>query len=224
MTTPVERTEITDIVNRLLDNLSNTASSQVGTAGVEIRRMIGDLRSFYFDYLKDHTFAPKLLECFTVARKANAKLSSFVKVREGLFVEVPVGDVAKLIVQCATGFCLGAESRLISAIEFNSRDDVEAMMAIMKLAFDTARELAADAIDSSAYQNLTFLAGALTNHLANKSRPLPRMVNFKVATPLPALTFSNRVYYTASRWEELVNENHIIHPAFCPREIRGLAS
>lgn len=222
--TSTETEEITDIVNRLLDGLSVTISSQVGSSGVALRSKIGDMRSNYFDYLRDDTFAAKLLEIYTVSRQASAKLSGFVQLREQLFTELPIGDVAKLIVQMAIGFCLSAESRLITTIEFTSRDDVEDMIATMKIAFDTARDLAADALDSLSYQNLVFLAGSLTNHLATKARPLPRMITFRLASAMPALALSNRVYYVGDRAEEIVAENHIIHPAFCPREIRGLTS
>lgn len=217
-----EDVEISATVNRLLDNLSMAASSQI--EGSIIRRKIGDVRAFYNEYLIDGTFASKLLECFIVAREAGAKLVSFSNVRDQLFIEEPIGEISKLIIQVGIGFALGAESRIITTMEFTSRDDVVAMMDKMKLAFDTARELAADMIDSASYQNLTFLAGALTSHLADISRPLPRMVTFKMSTSLPALTYSQRVYYTADRAEEIVAENHIVHPAFCPGEIRGLSS
>lgn len=219
-----EDIEISAVVKRLLDNLSLASSSQVGNDGVALRRKIGYVRAYYSEYLRDAVFAEKLLDCFTTARVANAKLSSFVNVREQLFLEIPVGDVSKFIVQVAIGFCLGAEARTITATEFVSRDDVEVMMATMKIAFDTARELAADASDSASYQALTFLAGALTSHLANISRPLPRMVTFKMAESMPSLVYSNRVYYVANRAEEIVAENHVIHPAFVPAEIRGLSS
>ncbi len=219
-----ENKEVTEIVNRLLDGLSVTISSQVGVSGAVLRSKIGDVRSNYFAYLRDGVFGVNLLSIYTVAHEANAKLSGFVQLREQLFTEEPVSDTAKMIVQMAIGFCLAAESRLITTIEFTSRDDVEAMIATMKLAFDTARDLAANALDSLSYQYLVFLAGALTNHLATTSRPLPRMITFNLAIGMPSLSLSNRIYYVADRSEEIVAENHVIHPCFCPREIRGLSS
>lgn len=219
-----ERAEIEPVVNRLLDNLSLTISSQTGRDGIILRQKIGDLRANYELYLADGTFSQKLLDCFTVSREAGAKLSSLENVHQRLFEETPTGAISVAIVQIAILFCLSAESRMITKIEFESRDDVEARMQASNLAFHTARDLAADMNDSSAYQSLTFLAGALTNHLANIARPLPRMVTFKMAIGLPALSLSNRIYYTAERWEEVVKENHIIHPAFCMKEIRGLSS
>jgi hypothetical protein len=219
-----ELEEIGGIVGRLLDALSQTVTSQTGRDGVLVRQQISNLRAFYIDWLRDKTFANNLLVCFTDARVSNSKLSSFVVVRNVLFAETPVGDISTAIVQTATAYCLAAEARIIGDIEFKSRDDVDAMIQTMKAAFDTARDLAADSNDSSCYQTLTSLAGALTAYLANTSRPLPRMVTFKMATTLPALTLSQRIYYTANRWEEVVDENKTIHPAFMQRDIIGLAS
>ena len=224
MSLNTEKEEIAVVVNRLCDNLSTTISSKLGREGVALRHQIGDVRANYDTMLRDGQFATELLACFTTAREANVKLESLIFVRQGLFAENPDGDISIAIVQAAIVFCLAAESRMISVIEFVSRDDVEIMMRRMKLAFDTARDLAADALDSSTYQQLTALAGALTNHLANKARPLPRMVTFNIPTSLPALAVSQRIYYDSSRWEEIIQENKTIHPAFVQREIRGLST
>lgn len=226
MSLVLEEKEISALVNRLLDNLSLTVESQTGRAGIVVRQKIGDLRASFMDRLADETFAAELLACFTAAREANARLAAFGNVREALFVdaEASPGDVCSAIIQTGIGFCLSAEAQLATAVEFNSRDDVDEMIKRMKDAFDTARELAADAYDSFTYQQLTYLAGAVTAHLASVARPLPRMVTFKMAEMMPALSLGNRLYYDTSRWEEIVQENKVVHPAFCPRELRGLAS
>jgi len=218
-----EKDEIDGVVNRMLDALSSSAPSRTGTEGISLRSKIGDMRANYFEYLRVGTFAANLLDCFTTAREANVKLSGLIIVHQTLFDEELIGSISIEIVQVAIVFCLAAESRMIAELVFVSRDDVEIMMNRMKIVFDTARNLAADMLDSSAYQKLTALAGALTNHLANASRPLPRMLTFELAIVLPALALSQRVYYNAERWEELMNENKIVHPAFSPRSIRGLS-
>lgn len=219
-----EHIEIAAVINRLLDNLSATNSSQTGREGVALRNQIGDVRANYDRMLRDDTFTTELLACFTAAREANVKLASLAVVHQRLFEEKPVGPISISIIQAATVFCLAAESRMITDITFVSRDDVEVMIKKMKLAFDTARELAADALDTTCYQKLTALAGALTNHLSTVARPLPRMIAFKLPVSLPALALSQRVYYDPSRWEEIIDENKTIHPAFVRREIRGLSA
>lgn len=219
-----ERDEIDEVVNRLLDGIAATVSSSVGSEGVTLRQKIGDLRANYFDYLQTGLFTTKLLACFTAARLSNVKLPGLTNLHWQLFEETPVGDISKNIVQVAIVFCLTTESRLITAIEFSSRDDVEIMLRKSKVVFDTARDLTADMPDSSGYQQLTALAGALTNHLSTIARPLPSMVTFELTTSLPALVASQRVYLTADRWEELYQENKIVHPAFMLRELRGMST
>jgi hypothetical protein len=219
-----ERKEITAVVDRLLDTLSAMVSSQTGEAGYSLRRQIGEIRAHYVSFLRDDTFTTELLNCFTIAREGNVSLANFVRVREYLFTESPVGDISKMIVLSAISFCLSAESQIIVGMEFSRRDDVESTIKVMKVAFDQAREIAADMIDSKTYQTLTFLAGALTNYLSGTALQLPREVIFDMPMSLPALALSQRIYYDASRWDELIRENQIVNPAFCPRHIKGLSA
>jgi hypothetical protein len=223
MLSHAEQIEITGLVNRLLDNLGSCVSSLTGNDGGELRHQIGDMRAYYFQYLHDGSFSTQMLNCFTLARNINVPLKSIVNIRLGLFQETPVCEVANAIVQQAIIFCLAAESRMITAIEFTSRDDVDTMIGTMKTAFDTSREILADAVDSTQYQTVIYLGGALINYLATTGRPLPRMITFDLAASLPALSLSQLVYYDASRWEELIAENKTVHPAFCQREMRGLS-
>lgn len=216
--------ETDGIVNRMLDALLATISSQVGVSGSPLRRQIGDVRAKYKKMVLAGTFPAQLLLCFMMAAEADVKLSSLAQVRTQLFSETPVFPVNQMIVQAGIVFCLSTEATLVGEIEFVSRDGVEATMAAMKVAFDAARDLASDSPDLSAYQALTKLAGAVTQQLANSARPLPRMVSFILPWSFPSLVVSQRVYYSAERSEELIAENKIPHPAFCPRELRGLSA
>jgi prophage DNA circulation protein len=224
VTITTEKKDIVGIVNRLLDAISLTITSQVGREGIKLRRVVGDLRAHFLEDLAQGTFTTQLLNCFTTARTINVELFRLAQVHQILFLEQPIGEIASAIVDVAIVFCLATESRMITLLEFKSRDDVEAMIKTMKGAFDQARELVAESNDSSFYQTLTFLAGALINHLATVARPLPRIIEFKLQASLPVLTASNLIYYNVERWEEIIDENHIVHPAFCPKDIRGLSS
>lgn len=219
-----DKAEIEAVVTRLLDNLGFTITSKSAREGSEVRKQIGEVRAHYPQQIKDGTFPQELNDIFTAVRVANVSLANLAFVRTQLFAETPVYDIPAAIIQMAVGFCLSAESQLIAAIKFKSRIDVENIMTRMSAAFATARDMAADNDDSAYYQQLTFLAGAVISHLATVARPLPRMVTFKMPTHMPALTLSNRIYYTAERWEEIVDENKTIHPAFCQREIVGMSS
>jgi hypothetical protein len=217
-----EQNEIEEILFRLLDNLSATVPSQTGREGAQLRHQIGRVRGDYMKLLSNDGFAIALLTCFKLAEQAKVGLLRLARVREQLFKEQPVGDISTSLVMSAITFCLGTESRLALLLTFTSREDVELVLKRMKKAFDIARDLAADAMDSDTYQKLTFLAGAVTNHLATAARPLPSMVTFHLAYNFPALTVSYRLYQAADRAEQLVAENHIVHPAFMLRDLRGL--
>lgn len=223
MSINTERAELAEVINRLLDNMSLLVTSQTGREGVQLRHQIGNIRSNYYTMIVGGTFSTELQACFKSAQQANAKLATFFIVHQGLFEEVPVGEFSAAVVQMAIIFCLSTESRIIATLKFTSRDDVELMLGKMRDIFDTARVLAADAPDTSAYQKLTLLAGSLIDHLSNVSRPLPRMIKFSLSASLPSLTLSQLLYYTAERSDEIVDENKIVHPAFCTREIRGLS-
>lgn len=219
-----DKIEVEGVVTRMLDNLSLTITSKSAREGAAMRQQIGEVRANFAVYLKIGTFPQELLDCFTAAKNANVPLTGLANVRQNLFLEDPVGDISDAIVQMGIGFCLSVESQLITELEFNSRTDVDIMLKRMTAAFSTARELAADSDNSVFYQNLTRLGGSLINFLASESRPMPRMVQFNLPVPMPALALSHRIYYTAERWEEIVAENKIINPAFCPKSITGMSS
>jgi len=50
------------------------------------------------------------------------------------------------------------------------------------------------------------------------------MLQFVFASPMPTLVMSNRLYYDASRADQLRDENKIVHPAFCPPQGQALSS
>lgn len=223
MTLAAEETEITGIVNRLC-NAMGALVSTTGSNGAALRRQIGDLRSRFMDSLAADTFSVELLACFTVAGEVSVTVSMLSSVREKLFLEKPVGTIATKIVQVAIIYCLTAESRLIAEMNFVSRDAVETVIKRMRAAFDVAKEMAADDMDSASYQTLLYLAGSLAQHLASSARPLPRMVKFKLARSYPALALGNLLYMDTNRSEEIIEENHVVHPLFCRRNLVGLGA
>ena len=217
-----ELPQLDGIINRLMDSLNRYA--KIGLDGAALRQQTGFVLANYPKMLDTNTFGAELLKCFTIALAANITLDNLVFVHTNLFNETPTGFIAKAVVQASILICLSSEVRIISVMEFVSRDDVDIMIARMKLAFDQARDLAADTIDSASYQALTFLGGSLFNFLAKTARPLPRMITFNLTQPLPAMALSLRIYGDPLRWEEVIAENKTIHPLFCQRTIIGLSA
>lgn len=223
MSLDTEKKEIGEIVNRLLDNMLATVSSRTDGLGALLKRQLGIMRAKYMFFLDDGTFPAQLQACFTAAENANVTLMSMSVIRQRLFDEKPQGQIAASVVMLAVTFCLSTESRMLTKVVYTSRDDVEKDIKRMKCAFDTARDMSADLMDSASYQAITFLAGALTNHLASTARPLPRMIVFRLPKSFPALTLAHRIYQDASRYDEIILENRVVHPLFCSREIIGLS-
>jgi prophage DNA circulation protein len=111
---------------------------------------------------------------------------------------------------------LAQESKIVIAMTFTSRQDVDAMILAVQNAFADPIETAADTMDAMVFRALVALQASLINHLVSTARPLPQMVAYQFATSLPSLVISQKLYGDASRYDEIRNENKIVHPAFCP--------
>jgi hypothetical protein len=222
MTVQSEQDELKGIIARMCDVLFTIIPLR-GEAGSSLRRKIGILRVNAFNMLLDKSFSSYLLDIFSEARSVPVDIASIVRVRQVMMAESPVGEVSTRLVQTAIVFCLAFECRIISTTEYHSQNDVEAVIRRMNDAFDAAREMAADAMDSYSYQSMTALAGSLMNHLSSVSRQLPRVVQFEFNDFFPSLALANRIYQDASRYEEIAAENETIHPLFVQRLIKGLS-
>jgi prophage DNA circulation protein len=79
-------------------------------------------------------------------------------------------------------------------------------------------------MDQSDYKAIVSLRAAIVNHLVATARPLPSLLSYWFGTPLPSLVISQRLYGDASRYDEIREENKVIHPAFCPQSGVALSS
>jgi prophage DNA circulation protein len=214
--------EIKGILSRMVIQLLDW-TVDTGPRTANLRRLCGNLLARFDDYLVMNVVGQSLLATFRAATDANITLNAMDEVLNQLYAETPTYGGPSMVQQAAIVFALAQQSRIIQKTEFNSRDDVEAMMKRIRASYDRARDIAADEMESSAYQSLTALAAALSRYLADTARPLPRMVTYELR-PQPALRAANYIYGDGSRWEELVSENKIIHPAFCPNALRALSA
>ena len=123
---------------------------------------------------------------------------------------------ATLVKDCGLLLALCHEGKIISGMTFTSRQDVDALLNSIKRPFQEMQEVTADNMDRSAFVNLVSLQAAVVNHLVQTARPLPAMVTYQFADVYPSLVISYRLYGDASRYDEIRNENKIVHPAFCP--------
>jgi prophage DNA circulation protein len=107
---------------------------------------------------------------------------------------------------------------------FVSREDVDQVSATINSSFDDMEEELADEMDAMGWRAVLKLHAAMTLHLVETARPLPRMVAYHFNLNLPSVVLAHRLYADASRADELRAENKIVHPAFCPLDGRALSS
>ena len=222
MTIKNEFAEIRGILKRTTDNLIGF-NGMVGRPGAELRLVVGDLNVRAASYLIDGTFADRLLSAFTLATGAGITLEWMDRVIAQLVAETPTELTANSVVQNSLIFALAQEGRIIRATEYKSREDVDATMKRMKEWFDIIKDMIADTMSGPAYQAFLDLAAGITRYLTDVARPLPRMLRYQLA-PMPALAASQFIYGDGSRYEELVAENKVVHPAFMPRVLQALSA
>ena len=211
------------MVGRLLDSLVAIGSS-TGREGSDLRRIVGEKRSFAEDSIRSGNIGQDLLDVFHSARLAGSSLAAMSRVRLALESEAATSDLLSRIINIAILLCLSQESVITSGTEFRSRDDIEFALAQMNSAFNKAEEFAADQKDVEIYRALISLHSSVTKHLVEQSRPLPRIVTFNFPQSMPALVLANRIHGDAGRAAELMEENKTIHPLFMSGRGRALSA
>ena len=219
----VDAQEANEIVQRALANLS-VCIPQAGVAGSSARTAIGDLKANAYALLRQDAIGPPLQECFDLAVQAGCSLPQLAWILREVELEDPATLGGTLIKNSCIQLALSFGSDIITGMTFVSRQDVDALLQLIRSPFDDAEEIAADNMDQMVYQGLIGLRAALVNFLVTTARPLPRMVNYQFAAVLPTLVIAYRLYADAGRADELRAENKIVHPAFCPPFGRALSS
>jgi prophage DNA circulation protein len=218
----VDAIEAQAIVQRTLINLLNTIRN-TETEGIKAKMVIGWTVTNALSLLYYNQIWRPLDACFDLTRQAGANLAQMEEVRILLDAEQPVSLGATLARNLSIQLCLAQEGKIISAMQFNSRQDVEQIISTLQRSFEKAEEIAADTMDPMVYRLLVELRASIVNHLVSSARPLPAMLTYWFGSSLPSLVISQRLYGDASRYDEIRNENKIIHPAFCPNTGQALA-
>jgi hypothetical protein len=218
-----DATEAKGIVDRTLATLLSYVPGK-GVAGADARVAIGDARANAFTLLIADAMGPPLDDCFDQARQAGITWPQLETVRAQVEAETPTSLGAMLIQNACVRLCLATEAYIIAGLTFISRDQVESIKTALFQPFMDAEEVAADDMDQMTFQSLITLHGAITNHLVQTALPLPHMMNYQFYKPLPSLVMAYKLYDDASRADEIVAENQIVHPAFCPLLGEALSS
>jgi prophage DNA circulation protein len=209
-------TEAVPIVQRLLNNLASIIADK-GADGANARGAIGQVYADAAFLCANDTIGPALDNCFDLVRQTGCTLPQMETVRVYLVAEpTPLTLGATLVIDYSIQMALAQEGKIISAMTFKSRQDVDALLAAIQQPFADAEDIAANNSNPMVFRSLIELQAAIVDHLVETARPLPMMLSYQFATPLPSIVISHRLYGDASRYDEIRDENKVVHPAFCP--------
>lgn len=215
--------EATPIVMHVLDALLQWAPTR-GRSGADLRSAVGNVKAHTLQWLRADIIGGPLAECFELARLAGVSLAQMAKVRSVASAEPAVSVGAITMRDGLVELSLATEGRIIADTIFVSRQDAEQMKLSMNAAFAEVEEATADAMDAMTYRAIVSLHAAVTFHLIETARPLPRMLNFAFGQPMSTLLIAHRLYADAGRADELRAENKVVHPAFARPYGRALSS
>jgi hypothetical protein len=216
--------EATSILMGMLSDLLASVPSEAGLTSADLRQQVGALMATANTAIRTGALATPLWGCFEAARIAGATLDGMDRVRQDLLLQNPQSNPAMAVVDAGVTFALAEDAKIITTLTFVSRNQIDTMMDRMQAAFEPAIETAADSLDSASYQTVLALYGSVTNYLATTQLPLPRIVTYQMGQAVPALWLANYIYGDGSRYDELIAENFVVHPAFMPRTISALSA
>ena len=222
--TLAELDETTAILGTLLTALSGTLAGATGTSAADLFYAIGDLQATAETTIRAGALGAPLLAAFDLAFAAGASIANLELVRLAMLAETPVSLSAIALTNAGIQLALAEEVKVLAATTFTSRGDVDAALSVLNQAFDQAEEYAADNHAPAVYQALIGAHAAAVRDLTSRARPLPNLVTYRFARVMTSHALAQRLYGDASRCDELVAENKIIAPAFCPPVGRALSS
>jgi prophage DNA circulation protein len=222
MTGSNETDEVLSIVQCIGPVVMSSAVITAGIVGASLRRAVGMMVADK-NMVDNKVFSFALSLCLDLARHCGATLVTMDRVRKAAMQETPVSLAATQTILAIVRLTLACEARIIAYMIFRSRDEVDDIAKQVHLAFNETAETAADDLDVATYAAIVSLHGAVTMHLADSGRKLPRVIDYKFQIVMPALRMAQRSYEDPTRYLELIAENNIVHPAFCPMEGKMLA-
>ncbi|MCA1452832.1 hypothetical protein I6F35_06305 [Bradyrhizobium sp. BRP22] len=217
-----EADEVLGIVQRIGPVVLSAAVDPRGDVGTALRRAVGMMVADA-NMVNLGTFGYALAVCLDLARYSYATVVTMDRVRKAALAETPFSLPAVLTVNAIVRLTLACEARIIAFTNFRSRDEVDAVATAMNDAFNQTAEAAADDLDAGTYMAIIRLHGDVVKHLADRGRQLPRVISYHHQAVFPALRLAQSAYGNPARYRELINENHVVHPAFMPREGQMLA-
>jgi hypothetical protein len=214
--------EAQPIVDAALVSLLSWAPTR-GRDGANLREQINSVRAQELTLLQADEIGDDLAACFDLAVTTGINFQQVERVRQIADSAAPVTVGAQMIKDSIIQLALVTQARLIVAMTFVSRTDVENIRAIVNASFGPAAEAMADKMDAMTYRAVVALHAAVSFFLIQTARPLPQMLTYRFSYPRSTLAIAQRLYADATRADEILNENRIVHPLFAPMIGRALS-
>lgn len=209
--------EATAIATLVLNAMLDVTPTK-GRPGADLRTAIGDFKTFATEFIQYDNAGPRLDAIFELTRKNGASLPDLAYIRGVAVAQAPETPGGSLVRNSLINLALATEGRIIADTEFKSRNAAIVLKDQMNEAFDAMEEIAADAMDTFTYRALIALHAAVSEHLITAQYPLPVMLAFRFAAPGPTLVQAYRLYDDASRADEILENNGVVHPLFARSE------
>ena len=217
-----EADEVLGIVQRIGPAVLSAAVTVTGSIATSLRRGVGMMIAD--DNMIDlPTFGYAFGVCVDLARNCGATLATMDRVRKAALAETPISLPAVETVDAIVRITLTQEARILAAMTFSSRDEVEVVADAINAAFTATEEAASDDLDAGTYMALVQLHGDVVQLLSSTAQLLPRIITYSYTAVMPALRMAQRSYADPSRYQQLIDENNVVHPAFMPRDGKMLA-
>lgn len=226
----VELNEAIEITNTaVLAGLLKMVEGQSGAEGAQLRYQSGVLSvngSVWLSQTVDrvYTFWISLAKCFDTAQSIDSVTFELMEqFRKDMVAVSAQGLPAIAVRNFAVRMALAEQAKILAATTFTSRREIDGYFGVINDAFEAAELVAARGRDNVAYVALIKLHAAVSNDLANRARPLPKMVTYSFPKSRPSLAIAQSLYQDPSRSGELISENSPIHPLFFPLSGRALS-
>jgi prophage DNA circulation protein len=218
-----QNTEAFAIANRAIQAMLNFPITP-GDTGAALRVAVGKFLGNFYQLIAANTVGTEMLGCFEAARAAGATLDSMDGAREVALLETPTHSLGYAVANAAVVFSFTEQCLIIADMVFASRLQVDVLMDRMAAVIEEIKLEKCNAFQVDDYRNVVATSALLFQHLSATERQLPRIVDYSFPASLPALTLANRIYADGSRSDELIDENHVVHPAFMPQNIVALSA
>jgi prophage DNA circulation protein len=220
--TKADLNEAVSATNTVLGVLLQTLGGVTGTAGAQLLTAVNTFKgNAGAELIEGAPFWSDFANCFELARLAGSTFAAMDAVRAAAEALTPIGLPAIAVKNFCVRLALAEEGQILAATNFSSRQQIDRFFDQINASFECAIVVAADNQDNVAYEALTALYAAVSNDLANRAQPLPRLVRYAFPVRMSALGLAQRLYQDPTRYGQLIAENQPIHPLFVPQ--RGFA-